>query len=161
MVELSTTSYQPTRTIWSWVVAEQSTCFRSGCDAPSTEVELDHRARWPQGSTSTANLWPGCKTDHKAKHAPGFTIEQTEDGSYALVTPAGFRHRIDTTEHPASEDFDETPRSFQFSATELLDAIAHLRERDAEERPYDLTRLWEDDPDEALAAALAQIDPAA
>jgi Domain of unknown function (DUF222) len=76
----STRGYQPTKSIWSWVVAEQPTCYRSGCDAPATQVELDHRVRWPEGPTSTANLTPGCKLDHKAKHAPGFGIEQTADG---------------------------------------------------------------------------------
>jgi hypothetical protein len=58
-------------------------------------------------------------------------------------------------------DFDEPPAVVQFSATELLDAIAHLRERDAEERPYDLTRLWEDQPDEALSEALERLRPVA
>lgn len=157
MVELSTRSYQPTKAIWSWVVAEQSTCFRPGCDAPATEVELDHRVRWPEGSTSTANLWPGCKRDHRAKHAPGFSIEQTAEGSFVLVTATGFRHHIERTEHPVSEDFDEVPARFQFSATEIADAIAHLRQTDAEQRPYDLTRLWEDEPDEALAEALERL----
>ena len=157
MVELSTRSYQPTRAIWTWVVADHATCFRSGCDAPATEVELDHRVRWPKGRTTTANLWPGCKSDHKAKHAPGFSIEQADDGSFVLVTPAGFRHRIERTEHPVSEDFDEPPVAFQFSATEIVEAIAHLREVDADQRPYDLTRRWEDEPDEALAEALERL----
>ena len=142
-------------------MAEQRSCYRPGCDAPATEIELDHRVRWPEGPTSTTNLWPGCKADHKAKHAPGFSIEQTPDGSYALATPIGFRHRIGPTEHPVSEDFDELPPPFQFSATELTEAIAHLREVDADQRPYDLTRLWEDDPDDALAAALERLEAAA
>lgn len=39
-------------------------------------------------------LHPACKTDHKAKHAPGFGIEQCPDGSWVLVTKAGFRARF-------------------------------------------------------------------
>ena len=161
MVELSTTRYQPTRAIWSWVVAEQPTCFRSGCDSPATEDELDHRVRWPDGPTSTANLWPGCRSDHKAKHAPGFSIEQTSDGSFTLRTPAGFEHPVDRSVHPVGEVAEDLPETIQFSATEIRDAIEFLHERDADLRPFDLTLLWEDDPDEALAEALEQIGSAA
>jgi hypothetical protein len=161
MVELSTTSYQPTKPIWTWVVAEHSSCFRSGCSAPATESEVDHRIAWPVGPTDIENLWPGCGTDHKAKHAPGFAIEQGKDGSCALRTPTGFRHAIERAEHPASEDFDtaalEATDGFQFSATELVEAISYLRELDAEQRPLDLAQMWEIGCEEALADMLDQI----
>jgi hypothetical protein len=161
MVELSTTSYQPTKSIWSWVVAEHQTCFRAGCDAAATEAEVDHRTRWPDGPTSTGNLWPGCATDHKAKHTPGFAIEQDDGGSFVLRTPTGFRHPVATSPHPASSTFDTTgleePGCFQFSATELLEAITYLREVDADERPLDLARLWEEGCDDALGDVLDQI----
>lgn len=55
----------------------------------------------------------------------------------------------------------DAPTGLQLSATEILDAIALLRERDAEDRAYDLARLWEDDPDEALSSALERLSPAA
>jgi len=156
MTELSTASYQPTQPIWSWVVAEHSTCFRPGCDSPATEVEIDHRIRWPEGRTATTNLWPGCKADHKAKHAPGFAVEQRADGSFQLRTPTGFRHPILRPEHPASEVFEDVaaPEGFQCSATEIVEAIAYLRELDHEQRPTDLTQLWEVGFDEALDEAL-------
>jgi len=163
MVELSTTSYQPTKPIWSWVVAEHGSCFRPGCDTPATQAELDHRVAWPDGPTDIENLWPGCKTDHKAKHAPGFTIEQVNGGSYVLRTPAGFRHHIARPEHPASEQFDTSldDPEIQFSATELLEAIAYLRELDTDERPTDLAQMWEVGFDDALADVLDEIDAAA
>ena len=111
------------------------------------------------------NLWPGCTADHKAKHAPGFAIEQTPDGTYSLRTPAGFRHPIEPTEHPASATFEDVidagDHRIQFSATGLLEAIAYLRELDADQRPLDLTELWEADCDEALADALDEIAAAA
>lgn len=162
MVELSTKSYQPSRSIWSWVVAEHSSCFRPGCDAPATEVELDHRVRWPEGPTDITNLWPGCKSDHKAKHAPGFTIEETAEGGFALCTPTGFRHRIQPVEHPASAAFDEPAGSlgadgFQFSATELHEAICYLRQLDDDVRPLDPSRLWEEGCDDALSDALEEL----
>jgi hypothetical protein len=161
MLELSTTSYRPTKAIWSWVVAEHSTCYRSGCDAAATADELDHRVRWPDGRTSTSNLWPGCRSDHKAKHAPGFSIEQTPDGSFTLRTPAGFSHPVGPTLQPVGDAVEAAPGEIQFSATELRDAIEFLRERDADLRPYDLTRLWEVEPEDALAEALDQLGSAA
>jgi hypothetical protein len=161
MVELSTRSYRPTRSIWSWVVADHGACFRPGCDTPATESELDHRVAWPDGPTDTKNLWPGCGSDHKAKHAPGFGIEQTPDGAYCLRTPAGFRHRIDRAKHPANDTFDDVPEEFQFSATELLEAIAQLRELDADQRPFDVLGLWEAGADDELDQALDRLSAVA
>ena len=128
LVALSTTSYRPTTPIWRHVVAEYATCFRPTCTAPATEVELDHRVPWPAGETSTDQLWPACKTDHKAKHAPGFGIETDETGSFVFVTGAGFRHPIAPTWKPVSEEWPELPE-IQFSGTELLQALIEIRDR--------------------------------
>jgi hypothetical protein len=149
-IELSATSYQPTKAIWSQVVAEHCTCYRSGCDSPSTGAELDHRVAWPRGRTTRENLWPGCKADHKAKHAPGFSIVQDDTGSFVLVTAAGFRHPVQTARHPVSAQWPSPVAGIQFSATELLDSVTRLRAEDAARRPirYDLD--WEEDFDERL-----------
>jgi hypothetical protein len=135
------------------VVAEHATCFRPACDAPSTEVDLDHRVAWPIGPTDPTNLWPGCRTDHRTKHAPGFGIEQAPDGSYLLRTAAGFRHPIARETHPVSDDItwpDLDVDGFQFSATELRDAIAGLRDWSELNRPRSPEQLWEADFDEGL-----------
>lgn len=129
MVERSTTSYQPTKPIWRWVVAAWNSCFRPGCDAPATTSEGDHRIPWPAGPTSAENLWPGCRSDHKAKHTQGFSIEQNADGSFTFHTRAGFSHTINEPTHPASTEWPEVDVEVQHSAVELLQAL-------------DLTRLW-------------------
>jgi hypothetical protein len=141
MVELSTERYTPTRAIWEEVVAEHCTCFRSGCDTPATESELDHRLKWPEGATASSNLWPGCKADHKAKHAPGFSITQTETGAFALRTPARFEHPILATLHPVNNHWDDLP-PIQHSAAELRKAFALVRlGRDAYRQQPDIE--WE------------------
>lgn len=101
-VELSTTSYQPTEAIWRRVVAERPRCYRPGCDRPAVECELDHRIPWPEGATSTTNLQPACKRDHKAKHAPGFAVSPT-----TFRTPAGFKHPIVPDEVPVAAERPE------------------------------------------------------
>lgn len=149
MVELSTASYRPTKAIWEHVVAEHGTCFRSGCDVPATEAELDHRVRWPEGKTEPGNLWPGCKTDHKAKHAPGFSIVQTAGGSFELRTPAGFRHRINRPEHPVGEDWRCVEwTDFQYSATEIVNALEYLRVMQLVGEPIRHDIEWEYDTDQ-------------
>jgi hypothetical protein len=156
MVALSTQSYQPTGPIWRWVVAEQSTCFRPGCDGASTQCDLDHRLAWPFGTTDTANLWPGCRTDHRTKHAPGFGIEQAADGSYVLRTAAGFRHPIAPATHPASDDFswpEVDPDGFQFGATELRQALEVFQQWSELDRTRKPEQYWEADFDEGLTEA--------
>jgi len=128
LLELSTRSYTPTAPIWRQVVAEQTSCYRPNCDRPATGCELDHRVPWPAGPTSTTNLQPACKADHKAKHAAGFSIEQTESGSLVLTTAAGFQHPAQPAEQPVSSHWPEVPE-IQFTATELVLALRELRDR--------------------------------
>jgi hypothetical protein len=154
MEELSTRSYQPTGPIWREVVAGWATCYRTGCDVESTRADLDHREPWPIGRTTPSNLWPGCRTDHRVKHAPGFTIEQTDDGRYALRSAAGFLHPIEPTTHPVSDDFSwpgAVPDGFQFWATEIREVVEALRECAfiEDDRPE---LAWEADFDEGMTA---------
>ncbi len=142
MVELSTTSYRPTAPIWRHVVAEWGSCFHPTCSVPATEAELDHRRPWPLGKTSTSEMWPACKTGHTAKHAPGFGIEQDETGSFVFVTGTGFRHPVTTAAHPASEEWPELPE-IQCSGTELLQAVAEIRDRRDIECPGGRELEWE------------------
>ena len=154
MVELSTKSYKPTKAIWQQVVAEHGACSRPGCDAPSTEGDLDHREAWPLGATDTTNLWPGCRTDHRTKHAPGFSIEQDDDGGYVLCGAAGLKYRIERTVHPVLDRWElpELPEDhFQFSASELIRAIEDIRlwkDLMGDRRPE---QFWEHGFDEGLS----------
>ena len=83
---------------------------------------------WPRGATEPGNLWPACKRGHTAKHAPGFSIEQGRDGSFVLHTAAGFTHPIAPPAKPVDADWPDLPQ-VQFSATELLEALAEIHNR--------------------------------
>jgi len=144
-VEVSAERYRPTRTIWEQVVGAQSTCFRPACDAPSTVSDLDHRIAWPAGPTDPSNLGPACRTDHRAKHASGFSIEQTASGGFTFSTAAGFHHDIIDSEHPCSDEWPDLPEPIQFSATEFGDVLAYLRERRAEVARRRPDLYWEHD----------------
>jgi hypothetical protein len=130
--ELSTVSYQPTEPIFRRVVAEAVSCYRANCQRPATECELDHKQPWPFGPTSTANLHPACRSDHRAKHAAGFGLDQQPDGSWSFHTPAGFTHRTGPADQPCMTGWPE-PELFevQFTASEFLATVARLRDEHA------------------------------
>jgi len=130
-VELSTKSYKPTKPIWRTVVADYNSCFHPTCTAPATTCEVDHRVPWPRGNTTTENLAPACKREHTAKHAKGFSLEKGDDGALVFKTAAGFTHKCESAEQPASEEWPEDWFfDSQFSATEILEALRHLRSQD-------------------------------
>ncbi|MCW2855669.1 MAG: hypothetical protein JWR52_1284 [Marmoricola sp.] len=144
-VEISTTSYQPTPAIWEQAVALSPTCFRPGCDAPATLCDLDHRIPWPEGLTGPSNLWPACRTDHRAKHSAGFAVD-----SSSLKTPAGFDYTIPMTQHPAESSWHEASGRIQFSPTEIREAVVRLAAERAEARRLRQDIIWELDIREGL-----------
>lgn len=152
MVELSTKSYAPTPPIWRHVVAQWGGCFRPGCDQPATTSETDHRVPFPRGATSTTNLWPACEEDHKAKHAPGFSISQDPvTGSYVLRTPAGFAHELPMPAQPVCEWEVDLPEAIQISGSELLHALHHVVQYRESDLPCDPALEWEVGPDDEVS----------
>lgn len=129
-VEVSTTSYRPTQSIWNDVVARWSTCYRPGCDRPAAGVELDHRVPWPAGATSNTNLQPACGPDHTAKHTTGFAVTTGPgSGDITLHTRADFRHPVRPNDQPLGSDpLPDDLLGFQHTATELRDALTYLTE---------------------------------
>ena len=123
-------------------MADYGVCFRPQCDAPAAESELDHRVRWPEGKTTPSNSGRGCRRDHKAKHAPGFRIVQTDSGSFAILTPAGFTHEIDRTSHPVEQEWVD-PTGIQHSAAELLEGLTYVKEIHDDFRPRRWDLEWE------------------
>ena len=100
----------------------------------------------------------------------GFGLEQTPDGSWALLTPTGFRHPVNRYLQPTVNGFPDLPVTeddLQFSVTEVADALAWLR-HERERTVLCETSLWEDDPDhpglqdrEELRNLYEDLDPAA
>ena len=102
MVELSTTSYQPTAPIVREVTARDRTCAWPGCCRPSVTCECDHRHEHPHGSTCPRNLDPLCKRHHKAKHSDGVHVRRLADGRYEIRTKRGTILRSHPSQQPAA-----------------------------------------------------------
>jgi hypothetical protein len=94
--------YAPSRKLAHLVRARTSTCDAPGCGNPAASADLDHTVPWPDGPTDQANLAPRCRTHHRAKQAPDWTVEQLAPGVTRWTLPSGRTHvtaptRYDTT----------------------------------------------------------------
>lgn len=155
MIELSTKSYAPTPPIWRHVIAQWGGCFRPGCDEPATTSETDHRVPFPRGATSTGNLWPACEEDHKAKHAPGFSLSQDAGtGSYVVHTPAGFSHDLPMPTQPVCDWARDLPEAIQISGSELVHALHHVMAYRESDLPCDPAVEWEVGPDDEISTII-------
>ena len=84
--------YTPSRTLRHLVRARTATCDAPGCQAPAINADLDHTVPWPDGPTSQGNLAPRCRTHHRAKQAPDWTVEQIAPGVTRWTLPSGRAH---------------------------------------------------------------------
>ncbi len=84
--------YAPSRSLKHLVRARTATCDAPGCHNPAVSADLDHTVPWPDGPTSQANLAPRCRTHHRAKQAPDWTVEQLAPGVIRWTLPSGRTH---------------------------------------------------------------------
>jgi len=86
----ATPSYRPTPKIRAPTTARAQTCRNPRCRQPARHTDLDHTTPWDQGGpTCRCNLGGHCRTHHKIKQLPGWTLTQTRPGHFQLTTPAG------------------------------------------------------------------------
>jgi len=81
--------YRPTRQLQHLIRARNATCPAPGCGASSHHCDIDHTIPWPDGPTAEGNLGPPCRRHHRAKQAPGWTLEQPGPGAFRWTTPSG------------------------------------------------------------------------
>jgi hypothetical protein len=95
----ATPAYRPTPKIRDYVAARDQTCRDPRCRQPARHADLDHSRPWHQGGpTCRCNLGGRCRTHHKIKQLPGWTLTQSVPGRFRLTTPAG--RTYDTTPDP-------------------------------------------------------------
>jgi hypothetical protein len=84
--------YKPSRKLQHLVRARTATCTAPGCRAEAIHADLDHTIPYPHGPTDEGNLGPKCRSDHRAKQAPGWKVEQPEPGVFRWTLPSGRIH---------------------------------------------------------------------
>ncbi len=84
--------YVPSRKLRHLVRARTAACDAPGCQNPAVNADLDHTVPWPDGPTDQANLAPRCRTHHRAKQAPDWTVEQLAPGVTRWTLPSGRSH---------------------------------------------------------------------
>ena len=86
----ATPTYRPTTKIRDHVTARDQTCRNPRCRQPARHADLDHTTPYDQGGrTCGCNLGGHCRTHHKIKQLPGWTLTQPRPGHFRLTTPAG------------------------------------------------------------------------
>jgi hypothetical protein len=86
----ATPAYRPTTKIRDYVTARDQTCRNPRCRQPARHTDLDHTRPWHKGGrTCGCNLGGHCRTHHKIKQLPGWTLTQPRPGHFQLTTPAG------------------------------------------------------------------------
>jgi hypothetical protein len=84
--------YTPSRALRHLVRARNATCDAPGCQNTAATADLDHTVPWPRGLTEQCNLAPRCRTHHRAKQAPDWTVEQCAPGVTRWTLPSGRTH---------------------------------------------------------------------
>ena len=98
----ATPGYRPATTLREYVVARDQTCRDPRCRQPARHADLDHTTPWPQGGpTCGCNLGGRCRTHHRIKQNPGWTLTQPAPGRFELTTPAGRSYTTTPDPYPA------------------------------------------------------------
>ena len=84
--------YVPSRKLRHLVRARTVTCDAPSCQAQAVNTDLDHTVPWPDGPTDQGNLAPRCRTHHRAKQAPDWTVVQLAPGVTRWTLPSGRTH---------------------------------------------------------------------
>jgi hypothetical protein len=106
-VTTDTTRRRPTATQQRSVTARNHTCVFPGCRIPARDCDLDHTTEWQHGGpTTTTNLAPLCRHDHRIKNlrttGKRWTYTTTPDRTTTWTTPLGHTYTTtpnDTTTH--------------------------------------------------------------
>jgi hypothetical protein len=96
-----TPAYRPGAALRHLIEIRHATCTHPGCRRPATRCDLDHTIPYDRGGrTCECNMGPRCRTHHKAKQAPGWTLTQTQPGVMTLTTRGGRTYTTHPTTYP-------------------------------------------------------------
>lgn len=83
------------------VKIRQQTCSNPICARPAARCDDDHTLPYDQGGRSCeCGVSPNCRTDHQAKQAPGWHLEQPSPGVLIWRPPHGRRYIVTPGVYP-------------------------------------------------------------
>jgi hypothetical protein len=90
------TRRRPTTTQTRTIETRHPTCIFPGCRMPATNSDLDHTTPYNEGGpTTTENLAPLCRHDHRIRHQQQWTYQPLPNGDYQWTTK--LNHTYTTT----------------------------------------------------------------
>lgn len=86
--------YRPPKALADYVRARDRTCVFPPCRISSENCDLDHRRRFSDGGTTSAdNLQPLCPRHHELKHDHRWGVTKNADGTIGWRSPTGHTYR--------------------------------------------------------------------
>ncbi len=83
-------TYRPGAALKQCLIDRSRICDHPGCNRQAAHCDIDHTIRWADGGTTTrANLGPGCGRDHPLRHEGGWKLARQPDGTTTWTSPAG------------------------------------------------------------------------
>ena len=89
ILDLGTTTYLVTATLFAALVLRDRHCRHPGCDRPPQWCHAHHVTPFPHGPTALHNLVLKCSRHHRLGHRPGWTEHLEPDGTLHLTAPDG------------------------------------------------------------------------
>jgi hypothetical protein len=87
---LASAAYRPPARIAELVIARDCTCRFGPCRRPADQCDLDHVVPFEKGGlTCSCNLGGDCRSHHRLKQHPGWSVTQPVPGVFRWTTPAG------------------------------------------------------------------------
>jgi uncharacterized protein DUF222 len=88
LLEVGRRTYRPPAALRDFVQARDKTCVFPGCSVPAHRADLDHTTAFPAGPTEAANLGVMCRTHHRLKQDPRWTVTQPTPGTFVWTSPS-------------------------------------------------------------------------
>ena len=99
IIHTGTTRRRPTASQQREVEARYPTCVFPGCRMPASDCDIDHRTPWAEGGpTTTDQLAPLCRYDHRGKHEAGWKLRRLAGGEHVWTSRLG--HTYTTSGQP-------------------------------------------------------------
>ncbi len=87
---LASSAYRPPPRIAELIIARDCTCRFGPCRRPAELCDLDHVIPFDQGGlTCSCNIGGKCRSHHRLKQHPGWSVAQPVPGVFRWTTPAG------------------------------------------------------------------------